>query len=55
MLLVYPRYGLKVMPYMFVFLLTAFFLGMSTVEYIFSIVIFHNCMSLFESTLLSYC
>ena len=28
---------------------------MSTVDYIFSIVIFHICMSLFESTLLSFC
>ena len=28
---------------------------MSTVDYIFSIVIFHICMSLFESTLLCFC
>ena len=28
---------------------------MSTVDSIFSIVIFHICMSLFESTLLSFC
>ena len=32
-----------------------FFLGMSTVDSVFTIVIFHICMSLFESTLLSFC
>ena len=33
----------------------SFFLLMSTVDSIFSIVIFYICISLYESTLLSYC
>ena len=52
---VYIHEYIYIQHIIYIYVYIAFFLWMSTVDSIFSIVIFHICMSLFESTLLNFC